>query len=35
VRFCDEGPQHEVQISRSFYLGRYQVTEARRISKRF
>ncbi len=28
VRFCDEGPRREVQISRPFYVGRYEVTEA-------
>ena len=26
-RFADEGPQHEVEITRSFYLGVYPVTQ--------
>ncbi len=27
-RYDDEGPQHEVTISRDFYLGKYEVTQA-------
>lgn len=27
-RFADEGPQHEVTISKGFYLGRFVVTQA-------
>ncbi len=27
-RFADEGPQHQVEISRGFYLGKYEVTQA-------
>ena len=28
----DEGPQHEVEISRGFYLGKYEITQAQWVA---